>query len=230
MSSSTRTDPATTPADTTMMGVVHDALRRDLGRLQTVLARPELPDAQRVAVADHALWLTDFLHHHHEGGDAGLWPLVRSRSAAAGELLDRMEADHAVIVPLMTQVEDAARAYRASAAARVGLRDAVDALAAALLPHLRAEEDEAMPLVSATISAADWNTWDQRTNVKGKPLPLLAAQAHFLADGLDAERHQLFVRLVPAVPRFILLKGFAGRYRRACAARWGADVPCGPAA
>ena len=225
----TQLDPATQPADTTMMGVVHDALRRDLDRLHSVLARPELPDAQRVAVADHALWVMDFLHHHHEGEDAGLWPLVRSRSAAAGDLLDRMEADHAVIVPLMAEVDAAAAAYRDSAAARTRLLAALDALSGPLLTHLRAEEDEAMPLVSQAISAADWASWDQRTNVKGKSLPVLAIQGHFLADSLDPERYDLLIHLIPAVPRFVVLKGFAGRYRRACAARWGADVPCGPA-
>ncbi|MHA3702321.1 hemerythrin domain-containing protein [Jatrophihabitans sp. YIM 134969] len=224
-----RPELASRPADTTMMGVVHDALRRDLRRLQAVLAAPVESDVRRVAVADHALWIMDFLHHHHEGEDSGLWPVVRSRSATGAEVLDRMEADHAVVVPRMAEVERAAAAYRRSADAQEDLLGAVDALAESLLPHLRAEEDEAMPLVSETLSAADWSSWDQRTNVKGKSLPVLAIQGHFLADRLDPERYDLLIHLIPAVPRFVVLKGFARTYRRARAARWGSEVPCGPA-
>ena len=212
-----------------MMGVVHDALRRDLRRLQAVLSQPALPDAQRVAVADHARWMMDFLHHHHAGEDHGLWPLVRSRSSQAADLLDRMEGDHATIVPRIAEVEAAATAYRADPAARERLLAAVDALAEPLLPHLRLEEDETMPLVSGVLSEADWQEWDRRENLEGKSLPQLAVEGHFLADGLDHRRYQHLIHLIPAVPRFIVLKGFGGRYRRAARARWGADVPCGPA-
>ena len=87
------------PADTTMMGVVHDALRRDLARLQTALSG-SIPagDARRRALADHIDWMMGFLHDHHQGEDTGLWPLVRQRNPQAGPLLDQMEADHARIV------------------------------------------------------------------------------------------------------------------------------------
>jgi len=45
------------PADTTMMGVVHEALRRDVARLQAALAPPAVPDGtRRHALAGHALW------------------------------------------------------------------------------------------------------------------------------------------------------------------------------
>jgi hypothetical protein len=34
----------------------------------------------------------------------------------------------------------------------------------------------------------------------------------------------MIVHLVPAIPRFILLKGFARRYRRRATRRWGPTV------
>ena len=43
-------------------------------------------------------------------------------------------------------------------------------LSQALLPHLRGEEDEAMPLVAAVLTEAEWRHWDQAHNVKGKSL------------------------------------------------------------
>ena len=59
------------PADTRMMGIVHDALRRDLARVRAALACP-VPPARRRALAAHVGWMMDFLHEHHEGEDAGL--------------------------------------------------------------------------------------------------------------------------------------------------------------
>ena len=84
------------PADTTMMGIVHDALRRDLGRATAAMSsEPSPPDRQRVAIAVHVRWLMDFLHSHHVGEDQGLWPLVRAHNPQAGDMLDQMDADHA---------------------------------------------------------------------------------------------------------------------------------------
>jgi hypothetical protein len=98
------------PADTTMMSVVHDALRRDLARTTAALAESPPPDAERrVAIGRHVTWMMDFLHHHHDGEDRGLWPLVRQRNPAAGELLDGMEADHRHLVPLIPKVSEAGR-------------------------------------------------------------------------------------------------------------------------
>jgi hypothetical protein len=42
---------------TTIMEIVHDALRRDLVRLQSALGSAPPPDGdRRVAIADHARW------------------------------------------------------------------------------------------------------------------------------------------------------------------------------
>jgi len=218
-------------ADTTMMGVVHDALRRDLARLQAVLPASPPPDHhRRAAIAGHAEWMMDFLHRHHHGEDEGLWPLVRQRAPQAAALLDRMEADHLLVVPAAGHVSAAAARYRADpgAEARTGLLGTLDALADCLLPHLRAEEDEAMPLVSAVLSDAEWRAWDHQHNVKGKSLQQLAADGHWLMDGLDRTRYQVLIHLVPPPARLLIVKGFARRYRNACALRWGPEVTVGP--
>ncbi len=39
-------------------------------------------------------------------------------------------------------------------------------------------------------------------------------------DGIDAAGYQVVVHTVPAVPRFILLHGFARAYRRRAQVRW----------
>ena len=101
------------PADMRMMGIVHDALRRDLGRAIDVLSTAPSPEAvQRVAVGDHVGWMMDFLDAHHHGEDAGVWPLVRDRNPDATPLLDVMEADHARVAPMVEACHSAASAFR----------------------------------------------------------------------------------------------------------------------
>ena len=207
------------PADTRMMGIVHDALRRDLARVRAALACP-VPPAQRRALAAHVDWMMDFLHEHHEGEDAGLYPMVRAINPAAGALLDAMAADHARVDPAVAGVRAAAARWAADDAERAALLDAITALEDVLLPHLEREEDEAMPVVSATITHRQWHAWDQEYNIKPKSLPKLAEQGLWLMDGLDPTRRAIVEAEVPWVPRMIVLHGFGPGYRRRSAARW----------
>jgi hypothetical protein len=86
-----------------------------------------------------------------------------------------------------------------------------------------------MPVVAASVTAAEWHEWDQRTNVKPKGLRQLGMEGHWLIDGADADRRATVVALVPPVPRFVLLHGFAVPYRRRTNRLWrgtpAADVP-----
>ncbi|MFE0626109.1 hemerythrin domain-containing protein [Streptomyces sp. NPDC058864] len=211
------------PADTRMMGIVHGALRRDLERTRTVLsAEPHPGRRQGSALGRHVAWLMEFLHAHHTGEDEGLWPLVLERDPAAGPLLDSLDADHRRITPAAVTVTDAARRYAetASEEARIRLLAALDSLTAVLVPHLEREVAEAMPVVSAALTQDEWHAWDQRYNVKSKSFTQLGIEGHWLLDGIDPEGHRIVVALVPPVPRFILLHGFARAYRRRRAEWW----------
>jgi hypothetical protein len=221
------------PADTRMMGIVHDALRRDLGRARTALNGMVPPgDAQRVAIADHVLWMMRFLHMHHGAEDLGLWPLVRSLNPDAAALLDRMDADHTGLSVEINRAAATATRYRAddSPEALQGLAAAIHGLEAELLPHLRREEDEMMPIVERTLTHAQWEKLDRAWNIAPKSQGELAIEGHWLVDGLEAERYDLVVHQVPAVLRFVLLHGYGREYRRACAARWGSAIEVGPLA
>ncbi|GII57363.1 hypothetical protein Pth03_57520 [Planotetraspora thailandica] len=215
------------PADTRIMGVVHGALRRDLDRTRAALtSEPHPVGRQRRALGEHAVWMMDFLHHHHAGEDKGLWPLVRDRNPAASPLLDSLEADHHRIVPAMEAMTAVGRRYADTTTdeARVELVAALDELNEVLIPHLDREVEEGMPVVSKSITQAEWEAWDQATNVKSKSFAQLGLEGHWLLDGIDPEGYQVVVNLVPAVPRFLLIHGFAGAYRRRAAARWQPDL------
>lgn len=210
------------PADTRTMGIVHSALRRDLERTRMVLdGGPHPEGARRQALADHVLWMMHFLHLHHSGEDAGLWPLIRRRNPAAGTLLDQMDADHQRIATAITGLEASAREYREDSNARDRLLTALAALGDELLPHLRREELDMMPVVAATITSAEYRAIEHDYFVKPKGFLELATEAHWVIDGLPAEGRQVILRQVPAVPRFVILHGFSRSYRRKRELLWG---------
>src|SRR5512132_3372775 len=215
------------PADTRMMGIVHDALKRDLRRAREVLlAWPAPRGRQRVALGEHVTWMLDFLHAHHSGEDAGLWPLVRRRNPAATELLDSMEADHARLAPAAEEVAAAARDYTATTddSARAALVAALDDLLEALVPHLDREVAEAMPVVATSITNREWDAVEQEYNIKPKSTRQLAMEGHWLLEGIDAEGYDVVVHKVPAPFRLLLLHGFGRAYRRRADARWTPDA------
>ena len=212
------------PADTRMMGIVHGALRRDLLRTSDALTSEPYPRGrQRRALGEHIVRLMDFLHAHHAGEDAGLWPLVRARNPAAGALLDSLEAEHRQIGPASAALTAAGANYAGTLAdePRAELVTALDALTAVLFPHLDREVAEAMPVVSASITHAEWHAVEQEHNIKPKSLTQLGIEGHWLVDSIDPEGYQVVVHTVAAMPRFILLHGFARRYRRQAIACWG---------
>lgn len=211
------------PADTRMMTVVHDALRRDLARATAALeASPPPGDRQRRAIARHLAWMMAFLHAHHESEDTGLYPVVRDRRPDAAALLDAMDADHRAVARRVDEVEAAARSYAANDAEtdRARLLDAIAALAADLLPHLRREEDEAMPVVAAAVTDDEWRAIEQEHNLDGKSPAQLGKEGHWLIDDATPESRALVLGLVPPVRRFVLVHGFGRAYRRERDACW----------
>ncbi len=214
----------TAPSDMRIMGIVHDALRRDLTRaIDTLSGSTPVAEPRRGAIARHVEWMMGFLHQHHHGEDEGVWPVVRSRRSDAAVLLADMEADHAAIAPLIERVKPAARRYGAepSGAAASGLMAALQDLCTTLLPHLEREEAELVPIISVTMSAAEWHAIEQEYYVGPKSMAELGFEGHWLLDGLDAERADVVTHTVPALARLVLVRGFAGRYRRHAVACWG---------
>lgn len=223
------------PADTRIMGIVHSALRRDLIRTRIVLDTGLVPDARRVPLAEHILWLMDLLRHHHEGEDTALYPLVVRCNPDAEALVRIMDEDHRRIEPAVTELEEAARRFgNIEPDAQARLSAALAALSDVLLPHLEREELDMMPVVSETLTDAQWRTWDEETNIAPKSMRALGREGVWLIDGLDDDSRDHVVHLVPAIPRFLLLHVLGIGNRRHFAALWSgtdaAGVPSRPIA
>ena len=215
------------PADTRMMHIVHQALRRDLQRAQLALVATPPPSNERQrAIAGHVTWMMSFLRGHHRAEDDGLYPLVRQRDPAAAALLDAMHSDHDEVDRLITRVEEAAGvcARDDDVGGVEQLVAALDRLSQDLLPHLQREEDEMMPIVSSVVTAAEWRALEHKYNLESKSFVELGREGHWLIDDASAEDRQSVLDLVSPVPRFILLHGFAHSYRRHAAACWSSST------
>lgn len=217
------------PANTRMMNIVHEAMRRDLRRAREALERTPPPsDGQRQAIARHLEWMMRFLHSHHSGEDAGLFPQVRERNPAAAELLDEMHADHEAVAPAVSEVTAAAAHYEQghTGGERNALLRALENLGELLLPHLQREENELLPFVSSTLTNAELAAVDHEYFVAPKSFMELGREGHWLLDDLGPDDRRIVVETVPPIARFVLVHGFAGSYRRQKAACWG--LPSSP--
>lgn len=218
------------PADTTMMRIVHDALRRDLARANARLAEPaSASEAQRRAIGAHVAWMMRFLHAHHASEDDGLYPLVRERAGGdpdVREVLGRMSRGHDAIATGIAQVEAAAAALVADGSDDTSRQTvvALDALVGVLLPHLQEEETDAMPMVSRLITAAEWQAIDKKHNLDPKSMSQLGFEGHWLIDSISDADRATVLGLVPPIPRFLLLHGHARRYQQHATVCWSREV------
>jgi hypothetical protein len=164
--------------------------------------------------------MAGFLHRHHESEDDTLYPMVAAANPAATALIDAMAADHGAIQAALDAAEKAVARYARSADGRADLVAALDLLKEVLLPRLRREEDEMMPVVSASITERQWRDWDQAENVKPLPLRELAFTGNWVLDEPGPADRVIIESLVPAVPRWIVKNVFGPGYRKAMFRCW----------
>jgi hypothetical protein len=216
-------------ADTRIMAIIHSALRRDLTRATDALSGSPVPgDAQRVGIAQHLQTMMRFLHLHHSGEDAWLWPTMRRLNPPAAVLVDQMVADHLAVAPHIETVTTAAAAYEKSAGGREALMQTLRDLRGPLDPHLAREVDDMMPIVAVTLTARQWDDWEYEYYITPKSKKELGMEGLWLIDGADRSVYDVVVGKVNPVLRFVLLRVFGPKYRQECATRWGADVPVSP--
>jgi Hemerythrin HHE cation binding domain len=142
--------------DMSMMFAIHDALRRQLVQVARIARlRDDNPAKLLRATLGWELF-QKFLVVHHTTEDDVLWPDLRAAVAGNGArvaLADELEAEHAVIEPLLAAVNAAAAdrdyGYRS-------LGDIVDELTTKLSGHLRHEETDGLSLIDASLSAQQW--------------------------------------------------------------------------
>jgi hypothetical protein len=145
--------------DMGMMFALHDALRRELVQVTRIAAvRDDNPGPMLRAALGWELF-KKFLTVHHQTEDDVLWPALRAQVAGHPDrlaLADALEAEHAVIEPLLTAI-DAAAADPDYGYQRLG--DITDELAVKLTAHLTHEENDGLALIDASLTRQQWQAF-----------------------------------------------------------------------
>jgi iron-sulfur cluster repair protein YtfE (RIC family) len=181
--------------DMTMMAAIHDALRRELERIARITARVDEDPRHVLSTAVGWEMFKKFLQAHHGSEDEVVWPVMQRQLAGRPDdlaLLDAMEAEHAIIDPLLRDI-DLAIADRDAGLERLG--GLVDSLHTGLSGHLKHEEADALVLMDLTMTEEEWQTFGvvQRERI-GDDAPRYLP---WLLDERDADRVAAILKHIP---------------------------------
>ncbi|WP_225724969.1 MULTISPECIES: hemerythrin domain-containing protein [unclassified Nocardia] len=197
--------------DITMMILVHNAFRRELRRFRSAAADSVDNPEAFAAVRDGWRTFNRYLTVHHTVEDEILWPALQSKlseDSIGTALLIEMAAEHARLDPLLSAIDaDLADGRTADLAARF------DNLAEVLEDHLTHEETAALPLVTATLTVAQWRTFGdeqrRRIGIRGG-----AWFFPWLLDGAEPAARAWALALLPPPLRLIYRYLWQPRYAR----------------
>jgi hypothetical protein len=224
------------PADLTMMYVLHHGFRRDLRDFTLAAEATPLSDADCWrGIADRWDLFAELLHDHHTKEDEVLWPLLHDRAVDADDtealrVLDEMEAEHALIDPLLDRVWAAVRdmTVEPDAATRDDLVSGLRATTQALDAHLGHEERDAIAALQRLVGGKEWEEIERTRLRGGLTRKALVAMLPWAVEGLPAP----FVSALLAdsgLPFRVMLRLGRPRFSRLQKAAF-AHVPSGTAA
>ena len=214
------TAATTTRPDTSEMVFVHNCFRQQFRALPgLVLAVPDGDLERARIVVDFQQELTTALHHHHEGEDELMWPLLLEQAPMDSELILRMEEQHERIGELYQRAAENAVEFTATAdpKSRTELADTLAELIDALTEHLHDEEVHILPLVERVMTVPQWEALGER-GWAGIPKDRQLVFLGFLLQANTPERGREFLTRMPTPARIAwkLLgrRTFAKEYRR----------------
>jgi hemerythrin-like domain-containing protein len=193
------------PIDLAGMYLMHRAFRRDLNLFAEAAEAFPASDRDRwVGIAARFRLFADVLHKHHHGEDIGLWPLLAERGADR-TVLDALEAEHAVIDPLLASVTADLRTLADGSGdetTRTRLAGSAAELRDALKAHLAHEESDGMTLVQQHLTPEDWTRLDEEVFSKDYTTREIPAVIGWIASGCPKEA---LGRMPGANPVLVLL-------------------------
>jgi hemerythrin-like domain-containing protein len=193
------------PIDLAGMYLMHRAFRRDLNLFADAAGAVPASDRERWRrISSRFQLFAGVLHKHHHGEDVGLWPLLAERGADR-TVLDALEAEHAVIDPLLASVTADLRTL-ADGGGDESTRDRVARTTAelrdALQAHLAHEESDGMALVQQHLTPEDWTRLDEEVFSKDYTPREIPAVIGWVAFGCPTEA---LGRMPGANPTLVLL-------------------------
>ncbi|THA40280.1 hemerythrin domain-containing protein [Streptomyces sp. A1547] len=193
------------PITTHDMVVVHRMFRREFREAAArVRGVRHGSRAQVRLVADRVALLLDTLHHHHEVEARLLWPKLAERAPGQSELWKRMQVQHADLAARLERAGALLGPWTAGGASARGeeLAAVLEQVSQAVGEHFDQEEREALPLVPAVVSQAEWDEIGDAASAALPKSRLLTVLGMILKDADPGEQILIMAHL-PLAPRVI---------------------------
>jgi iron-sulfur cluster repair protein YtfE (RIC family) len=208
----------------TIVYLIHEAFRRDLGRLSAALRSPGAGPSRARQLGIHWEFIVDQLHHHHRVEDESLWPLVRPKLVGQEKelaVLDEMEAQHLALTPTCDAVQTGFASFTDTPTdqAAAELADRLDAMATLLAAHLDAEESQCFPVIDKALSAEEFESFGKAT---AKAVGMRGSARFFpwIFDGADSVERHAVLSMPPPPVRILCQYVWEPRYQRQVASLW----------
>ena len=204
----------------TMNQVIHAAVRRDLGRLQSALTSARDGDVARARQLERAY---ANLHHeltqHHEGEDQLIFPFL-AKVADASELVRVMSDEHHAMADALADTRGAMAAYASSGsgADAESARISAARTEAVIDRHFTHEENDLEPLLEPHLETSAWKAIEKQ--LRPRSLFVVGRSLAWVQDGMTDEARTYLRSKIPP-PVAFLVSRFAGReYHRDIAPTW----------
>ena len=197
-------------ADATAMTRFHYIFREALDAApQFVGEAPADDDGRADLVGSYYADVLKLLHAHHEAEDLTIYPQMVQRLPEHIDVINRVNAEHEVVLGTLGAAEVAVEAWRASpsSSSRDAAVAALAELKTILLEHLDHEEAEVVPLIGQCITVAEWD------EMSGTAFGLFSGDKVWLVIGLiqeqmlDEENTKMEANMPPPVNEFWTTSG-----------------------
>ncbi len=204
----------------TMNQVIHEAVRRDLARLDRALESFPTGDAERANQLTRAYrFVRHQLTDHHVTEDDVIWPVVAELGVDRA-LLGAMESEHQAMSEALTETSAAMTAL----VARPETDTADEALAslrrtrAVVDRHLDHEEHELEPALVPYLGTPEWKGVEKK--LRQRPMGTIGPFLAWLQDGMDPPARGSLRSTIPPPVLAVLPRIFGRSYQRDIAPIW----------
>jgi hypothetical protein len=200
----------TAPIEVRDMAIIHQTFRRAYQEAAQLLRAAPTPSHERVIfLCDHVDFGLTMLHHHHEGEDEILYPLLEARSPEHAARTEEIDHEHDEVRGKIDEAHAACAAWRASPtpATASALANSLEVLNASLVTHLDNEEREIVPLAAVTVTQKEWDGLAKHGVASIPASKRMVAFGMILEPLNDADRAYMLTALPPPVRLLYRLLG-----------------------
>ncbi len=200
----------TAPIEVRDMAIIHQTFRRAYQEAANLVRATPTPSSARVTfLADHIDFGLTMLHHHHEGEDEILYPLLEARSPEHAARTEEIDHEHEEVRGKIDEAQSACARWRAapSVDSAEALATSLETLNASLVTHLDNEEREIVPLAAVTVTQKEWDSLGKHGVASIPASKRMIAFGMILESLNDADRAYMLGVLPPPVRLLYRLSG-----------------------